>query len=76
MAELAVNLVIGKLMPFLSEETNLLLSINEVAEIKDELEYYIRAFLKDADAVSRGTSRERRQKQCHKTLGERCEGSS
>ena len=45
MAELAVNLVIGKLMPFLSEETNLLLSINEVAEIKDELEYYIRAFL-------------------------------
>lgn len=75
MVELAGNLVIGKLMPFLSEETNLLLSINEVVEIKDELEY-IRAFLKDADAVSHGTSRERRQKQCHKTLGERCEGSS
>ena len=75
MAELAGNLVIGKLMPFLSEETNLLLSINEVAEIKDELEY-IQAFLKDADSVSRGTSRERRQKQCRKTLGERCEGSS
>ena len=75
MVELAGNLVIGKLMPFLSEETNLLLSINEVVEIKDELEY-IRAFLKDEDAVSHGTSRERRQKQCHKTLGERCEGSS
>ena len=75
MVELAGNLAIGKLMPFLSEETNLLLSINEVVEIKDELEY-IRAFLKDADSVSRGTSRERRQKQCRKTLGERCEGSS
>ncbi|KAL0009310.1 hypothetical protein SO802_010812 [Lithocarpus litseifolius] len=52
MAEIAVNLVISKLMPLLSEEANLLLGVHkEVAEIKYELEY-IQAFIKDADAMA------------------------
>lgn len=52
MAEIAVNLVIRKLMPLLSKEANQLLGIHkEVAKIKDDLEY-IRAFIKDADAMA------------------------
>ena len=52
MAEIAVDLVISKLMPLLSEEANLLLGVHkEVAEIKYELEY-IQAFTKDGDAMA------------------------
>ena len=52
MAEIAVNLVIGKLRPLLSDEAKLLLGVHkEVAEIKDTLEH-IRALTKDADAMA------------------------
>lgn len=49
MAEVAVKVVIDKLIPFLSGEIKLWKAIHtEVADIKNELEY-IKAFLKDAD---------------------------
>ncbi|KAM4080499.1 hypothetical protein ACJW30_11G021200 [Castanea mollissima] len=57
MVEIAVNLVISKLMPLLSKEANVLLGVHkEVAEIKYELEY-IQAFIKDAEAMAENEDR-------------------
>ena len=50
MAEIAVNIVIDKLLPLLDEEARLLGGVHtQVEDIKTEL-LYIQAFLKDADA--------------------------
>ena len=50
MAEIAVNIVIDKLLPLLDQEARLLGGVHtQVEDIKTEL-LYIQAFLKDADA--------------------------
>ncbi|KAJ9697204.1 hypothetical protein PVL29_009126 [Vitis rotundifolia] len=51
MAEIAVNIVIDKLLPLLDQEARLLGGVHtQVEDIKTEL-LYIQAFLKDADAM-------------------------
>ncbi|KAL6339358.1 hypothetical protein AAG906_028090 [Vitis piasezkii] len=53
MAEIAVNIVIDKLLPLLDQEARLLGGVHtQVEDIKTEL-LYIQAFLKDADAKGR-----------------------
>nr|XP_023879468.1 putative disease resistance protein At1g50180 [Quercus suber] len=52
MAEIAVTLVIDKLIPLLSEEAKILKGVHvQLADIKKELDY-IQAFLRDADAMA------------------------